>query len=150
MNVQEARTVKHRISVYRDLEDLALQKDREALELHERYVTMAGASAIRYDREPGGSGSGRSKESAYLDLFDAQREADDQAHEYRRQMRDIAAFVKAIDHPDRTIIESAYIFGKRYKEIAEEMGFEISTIHKKIARCLESVPAELARASGLL
>lgn len=61
------REVKRRLESYRDLLIMANEKDREALMLQEKYESMATPGAISYSHEP--SGSGKAKESVYLEIF---------------------------------------------------------------------------------
>lgn len=150
MNAYEVRSVKRRLESYSDLLAMAKEKDREALMLQEKYETMAGSCAIRYDREPGGSGSGKSKESIYNEIFSDQLDAERKAAQYRFEAEQIKKFIERIDDEAKPIIQAAYIDGMRYWQIGEKLGYSKEGVHKKIMRCLERVPASLAEASGIL
>ena len=150
MTPSEVRAVKRRLETYQDLLAMAKEKDKEALLMQVKYDTIAGAKAIRYDREPGGSGSGRSKDSIYCEIFDRQREADLKAAKYRAQADQIRLFIDRIEDEDKDLLIRAYIDGERYWKIGESLSYSKDGIRRKIDRCLEQVPATLAEASGLL
>lgn len=150
MNRLEARRVRRKLEDYTDLLALAEEKDREAMSLQQNYYDMAMPGCIRYDREPAGGGSGKSKESVYNEIFSDQAEAERKAKEYRAEAEKVKKFISLIDDDAKSVIEQAYIHGKRYKTIAKEKGYESSGIRSKIYRCLERVPASLAEACGLL
>lgn len=136
--------------MYPDLLAMAAEKDREALSLQAKYKDLATPGCIRYDREPGGSGSGKPKESIYNEIFSDQLEAERKAAQYRFEADRIRGFIDHIDDEDKPIIRAAYIDGMRYWQIGEKLGYTKEGVHKKIMRCLERVPSSLAEASGLL
>lgn len=119
--------------------------------LQVKYEDLATPGCIRYDREEGGSGSGRPKESIYNEIFSEQQADEKRAARYRKEAEQIKKFISLIeDDTGRHVIEQAYLQGKRYKTIAEEMQYSHSGIRALIHRCLEKVPASLAEACGLL
>lgn len=146
----EVRSVKRRLESYQDLLAMAAEKDREALMLQAEYEDLATPGAIRYDREPSGSGSGKPKESIYLEIFSDQLEAERKAAQYRLEADQIRRFIDRIDDEAKDILKMAYLDGKRYWEIGRDIGYSKDTIHKKIGRCLEQIPSSIAEASGLL
>lgn len=145
----EVRAVKRRLEMYQDLLAMAKEKDREALMLQAKYEQMAGAKAIRYDREPGG-GSGREKSSIYNEIFSDQLAAEQKAARYRFEADQIRRFIERIDDEAKSIIKAAYIDGRRYWQIGEDLGYTKSAIRMKIDRCLGRVSVQAAEASGLL
>lgn len=150
MNVYEVRAVKRRLESYRDLLAMAAEKDREALMLQAKYEDLATPGCIRYEREPGGSGSGRSKESIYLEIFSEQLDAERKAAQYRFEAEQIRKFIERIEDEAQDILKMAYLDGKRYWEIGEMKGYTKTGILRKIERCLSQVPVSMAEASGLL
>lgn len=145
----EVRAVKKKLEMYQDLLAMAKEKDREALMLQAKYEQMAGAKAIRYDREPGG-GSGREKSSIYNEIFSDQLAAEQKAARYRFEADQIRRFIERIDDEAKPILKAAYLEGKRYWEIGEEIGYTKAGIHRIIQRFLEQTPAKIAEANGLL
>ncbi|UNT92627.1 hypothetical protein [Allobaculum sp. Allo2] len=127
---------------------MAREKDREALMLQAKYEDLATPGAIGYSHEPGGSG--RPKESAYLEIFSDQLEAERKAAQYRLQAAQIERFIGMIESESQPILQAAYIEGKRYWEIGQEIGYTASGVRMRIIRCLEKIPPSLAVASGLL
>lgn len=146
----EVRTVKRRLESYPDLIALAKEKDREALLLQAKYEDLATPGCIRYERGSGGSGSGRSKESIYLEIFSDQLEAERKAAQYRFEAEQIKRFIERIEDEAQDILKMAYLDGKRYWEIGEMKGYTKTGILRKIERCLSQVPISMAEASGLL
>lgn len=146
----EVRAVKRRLEMYQDLLAMAKEKDREALMLQEKYEDLATPTAIRYEREPGGSGSGKTRESIYLEIFSEQLDAERKAAQYRFEAEQIRRFIERIEDEAQDILKMAYLDGKRYWEIGKVIGYTKSGIQMKIIRCLENVPSSLAEASGLL
>lgn len=146
----EVRTVKRRLESYPDLIALAKEKDREALLLQVKYEDLATPGCIRYERGSGGSGSGRSKESIYLEIFSDQLEAERKAAQYRFEAEQIKRFIERIEDEAQDILKMAYLDGKRYWEIGEMKGYTKTGILRKIERCLSQVPISMAEASGLL
>lgn len=146
----EVRTVKRRLESYPDLIALAKEKDREALLLQAKYEDLATPGCIRYERGSGGSGSGRSKESIYLEIFSDQLEAERKAAQYRFEAEQIKRFIERIEDEAQDILKMAYLDGKRYWEIGEMKGYTKTGILRKIERCLSQVPVSMAEASGLL
>ena len=144
----EARAVKRRLESYQDLLAMAAEKDREALMLQEKYEDLATPGAISYSHEPGGSG--RPKESAYLEIFSDQLEAERKAAQYRLQAAQIERFIESVEDEASPVLVKAYIEGKRYWEIGQEIGYTASGVRMRIIRCLEKIPPSLAVASGLL
>ena len=142
------REVKRRLESYQDLLAMAAEKDREALMLQEKYEDLATPGAISYSHEPGGSG--RPKESAYLEIFSDQLEAERKAAQYRLEADQIRRFIDHIDDEAKDILVRAYINGERYWQIGESLGYSKTGIRHKIDRCLERVPSPLAEASGFL
>ena len=98
--------------MYNDLLEMAAEKDREAILLQEKYENLAGAKAISY--APQNGGSGREKTSIYHEIFAEQLEADKKAAKYRLEAKRIERFIGQIDHEDKLILERAYIKGERY------------------------------------
>lgn len=150
MNAYEVRSVKRRLESYQDLLAMAAEKDREALMLQEKYEDLATPGAISYSHEPGGSGSGKSKESIYLEIFSDQLEAERKAAQYRMEAEQIRRFIERIEDETKEVLKLAYLDGKRYWEIGRDIGYSKDTIHKKIGRCLEQIPSSIAEASGLI
>ena len=148
MKACEVREVKRRLESYRDLLIMANEKDREALMLQAKYEELATPGAISYSHEP--SGSGRPKESAYLEIFSDQLEAERKAAQYRLQAAQIERFIDRIDDEAKDILVRAYINGERYWKIGESLNYTKDGIRRKIDRCLEAVPVSLAEANGLL
>lgn len=144
----EVRSVKRRLESYQDLLAMAAEKDREALMLELDYIDAATPGAIRYSHEPGGSG--RPKESAYLEIFSDQLEAEKKAAQYRLQAAQIERFIGMIESESQPILQAAYIEGKRYWEIGKDSGYSKTGVQTIISRCLEKVPATVAEAAGLL
>lgn len=150
MNSYEVRAVKRQLESYQDLLAMAAEKDREALMLQEKYEDLATPGCIRYEREPGGSGSGRSKESIYLEIFSAQLDAERKAAQYRFEAEQIKRFIERIEDEAKEVLVRAYIHGERYWKIGESLGYSKEGIRKKIDRCLEQIAPSIAEASGLL
>lgn len=148
MTSYEVRAVKRRLESYQDLLAMAAEKDREALMLQEKYEDLATPGAISYSHEPGGSG--RPKESAYLEIFSDQLEAEKKAAQYRLQAAQIERFIGMIESESQPILQAAYIEGKRYWEIGKDSGYSKTGVQTIISRCLEKVPATVAEAAGLL
>lgn len=148
MRACEVREVKRRLESYQDLLAMAAEKDREALMLQEKYEDLATPGAISYSHEPGGSG--RPKESAYLEIFSDQLEAERKAAQYRLQAAQIERFIESVEDEASPVLVKAYIEGKRYWEIGQEIGYTASGVRMRIIRCLEKIPPSLAVASGLL
>ena len=148
MTSYEVRAVKRRLESYRDLLIMANEKDREALMLQEKYESMATPGAISYSHEP--SGSGKAKESVYLEIFSDQLEAERKAAQYRLQAAQIERFIGMIESESQPILQAAYIEGKRYWEIGKDSGYSKTGVQTIISRCLEKVPATVAEVAGLL
>ena len=148
MTSYEVRAVKRRLESYRDLLIMANEKDREALMLQEKYESMATPGAISYSHEP--SGSGKAKESVYLEIFSDQLEAERKAAQYRLQAAQIERFIGMIESESQPILQAAYIEGKRYREIGKDSGYSKTGVQTIISRCLEKVPATAAEVAGLL
>ncbi len=142
------REVKRRLESYRDLLIMANEKDREALMLQEKYESMATPGAISYSHEP--SGSGKAKESVYLEIFSDQLEAERKAAQYRFEAEQIKKFIDQIEDEAKEIMIRAYINGERYWKIGESLNYSKDGIRSKIDRCLSRVPSSLAEASGLI
>lgn len=150
MNSYEVRAVKRRLESYQDLLAMANEKDKEAILLQAKYEDLATPGCIRYEREPGGSGSGRSKESIYLEIFSAQLDAERKAAQYRFEAEQIKKFIDRIEDEAKEVLIRAYIHGERYWKIGESLGYSKTGIRNKIDRCLERIPPSIAEASGLL
>lgn len=148
MRACEVREVKRRLESYRDLLIMANEKDREALMLQEKYESMATPGAISYSHEP--SGSGKAKESVYLEIFSDQLEAERKAAQYRFEAEQIKKFIDQIEDEAKEIMIRAYINGERYWKIGESLNYSKDGIRSKIDRCLSRVPSSLAEASGLI
>lgn len=129
---------------------MAEEKDREALLLQAKYEDLATPGCIRYERESGGSGSGKTKESIFLEIFSVQLEAERKAAQYRFEAEQIRRFIERIEDETKEIMIRVYIDGERYWEIGKEIGYTKSGILRKIERCLSQVPVSMAEASGLL
>lgn len=129
---------------------MANEKDREAQDAQAKYEDLATPGAIRYDREPGGSGSVKTKESIYLEIFSEQLDAERKAAQYRFEAERIKKFIERIEDEAQDILKMAYLDGKRYWEIGEMKGYTKTGILRKIERCLSQVPVSMAEASGLL
>ncbi|UNT92224.1 MULTISPECIES: hypothetical protein [Allobaculum] len=127
---------------------MANEKDREALMLQEKYESMATPGAISYSHEP--SGSGKAKESVYLEIFSDQLEAERKAAQYRFEAEQIKKFIDQIEDEAKEIMIRAYINGERYWKIGESLNYSKDGIRSKIDRCLSRVPSSLAEASGLI
>lgn len=148
MNSYEVRAVKRRLESYQDLLAMAAEKDREALMLQEKYEDLATPGCIRYGSEPGGSG--KDKDSIYIEIFSEQMEAEKKAAQYRLQAAQIERFIGMIESESQPILQAAYIDGKRYWEIGKDSGYSKTGVQTIISRCLEKVPATEAEAAGLL
>ena len=148
MNAYEVRSVKRRLESYQDLLAMAAEKDREALMLQAKYENLATPGAISYSHEPGGSG--RPKESAYLEIFSDQLEAERKAARYRLQAAQIERFIESVEDESQDILKMAYLDGRRYWEIGKSIGYTASGVRMRIIRCLEKIPPSLAVAGGLL
>lgn len=144
----EVRAVKRRLESYRDLLAMAAEKDREALMLQAKYEDLATPGCIRYEREPGGSG--KDKDSIYIEIFSEQMEAEKKAAQYRLQAAQIERFIGMIESESQPILQAAYIDGKRYWEIGKDSGYSKTGVQTIISRCLEKVPATVAESAGLL
>ncbi len=129
---------------------MAAEKDREALLKQAEYEGLATPGCIRYDRDPGGSGTGKPKESVYLEIFSDQLEAERKAAQYRFEAEQIRRFIERIEDEAKEIMIRAYINGERYWKIGESLNYSKDGIRSKINRCLERVPPSLAEVSGLL
>lgn len=145
----EVRAVKRRLAMYQSFIDLAKEKDKEALLLQESYEAIAGAKAIRYDRESG-DGPKREKTSIYHEIFSDQIAAERKAEQYRFEAGKIRSFIDLINADDRNIFVLAYVMGERYWKIGEKLGYSKEGIKTKIDRCLAKIPAATAEACGLL
>lgn len=146
----EVRAVKRQLESYQDLLAMAAEKDREALMLQEKYEDLATPGAISYSHEPGGSGSGKTKESIYLEIFSEQADAERKAAQYRFEAEQIKKFIERIEDEAQDILIRAYIKGERYWKIGESLNYSKDGIRSKIDRCLSRVPSSLAEASGLI
>lgn len=116
--------------------------------LQEKYEDLATPTAIRYDHESGGSG--KDKDSIYIEIFSEQMEAEKKAAQYRLQAAQIERFIDRIDDEAKDILVRAYINGERYWKIGESLNYTKDGIRRKIDRCLEAVPVSLAEANSLL
>lgn len=150
MNAYEVRSVKRRLESYSDLLAMAAEKDREALMLQEKYEDLATPGAISYSHEPGGSRSGKPKESIYLEIFSDKLEAERKAAQYRFEAEQIRVFIESVEDEAKGILIRAYINGERYWKIGESLNYSKDGIRSKIDRCLSRVPSSLAEASGLI
>lgn len=148
MNSYEVRAVKRRLESYQDLLAMAAEKDREVLVLQAKYENLATPGAIRYDREPGGSG--KDKDSIYIEIFSEQMEAEKKAAQYRLQAAQIERFIESVEDEASPVLVKAYIEGKRYWEIGQEIGYTKAGVHRIIQRFLEQTPARIAETNGLL
>lgn len=101
----EVRTVKRRLESYPDLIALAKEKDREALLLQAKYEDLATPGCIRYERESGGSGSGKTKESIFLEIFSDQLGAERKAAQYRFEAEQIKRFIERIEDEAQDILK---------------------------------------------
>ena len=146
----EVRAVKRRLESYQDLLAMANEKDKEAILLQAKYEDLATPGCIRYEREPGGSGSGRTKESIYLEIFSEQLDAERKAAQYRFEAEQIKKFIERIEDEAKEVLIRAYIHGERYRKIGESLGYSKDGIRSKIDRCLGRIPSSLAEASGLI
>lgn len=151
MRAVEARIVKRKLASYLDMVALAARKDHEALMTHELYATEAGAKGIKYDPKIGG-GHSSSRESRLLTILSEQIALDQMAAKYRQEAKNAETFIKTADvsTKERTILEKAFLLGKRYREIAEEENYCTSGVGRLIDRIIESVPEEFAETCGLL
>ena len=150
MNAYEVRSVKRRLESYQDLLAMAAEKDREALLKQAEYEDLATPGCIRYDRDPGGSGTGKPKESVYLEIFSGQLEAERKAAQYRMEAEQIRRFIESVEDESQDILKMAYLDGRRYWEIGKSIGYTASGVRMRIIRCLEKITPSLAVASGLL
>ena len=148
MNAYEVRSVKRRLESYSDLLAMAREKDREALMLQAKYEDLATPGAISYSHEPGGSG--KAKESVYLEIFSDKLEAERKAAQYRFEAEQIRVFIESVEDEAKGILIRAYINGERYWKIGESLNYSKDGIRSKIDRCLSRVPSSLAEASGLI
>ena len=148
MNAYEVRSVKRRLESYSDLLAMAREKDREAVMLQEKYESMATPGAISYSHEPGGSG--KDKDSIYIEIFSEQMEAEKKAAQYRLQAAQIERFIESVEDEASPVLVKAYIEGKRYWEIGQEIGYTKAGVHRIIQRFLEQTPARIAETNGLL
>lgn len=146
----EVRIVKRHLACYGDIIKQAADKDKEALLLQDYYEQVAGVKGISLEPKEGTSGGYVDKTSIYNQIFSDQLEADRMAAEYRRKAKVIEMFINAIEDERKEYLRLAFIEGKRYREIGKLYGYTVEGIHKAINRCLESVPSEMAKASGLL
>lgn len=148
MNSYEVRAVKRRLESYQDLLAMAAEKDREVLVLQAKYENLATPAAIRYDHESGGSG--KDKDSIYIEIFSEQMEAEKKAAQYRLQAAQIERFIESVEDEASPVLVKAYIEGKRYWEIGQEIGYTKAGVHRIIQRFLEQTPARIAETNGLL
>ena len=56
---------------------------------------------------------------------------------YEERMRIAMRVIESIGEPTRSILVACYIDGKKYKEVAEEMGASVSMIKKHIGKALK-------------
>lgn len=148
MKACEARVVRHHLEMCRDFLEVAREKEQEALLLQREYEDLAGVKAISY--EPKCFTGGADKTTRYHEIFDAQAEAELKALEYRKKAEYVRQFIEQIDDEDKSILVTAFIDGKRFWEIGEELGYSSSGVRMKIWRCLEKIPASKAAEFGLL
>lgn len=148
MNSYEVRAVKRQLESYQDLLAMAAEKDREVLVLQAKYENLATPTAIRYDHESGGSG--KDKDSIYVEIFSEQMEAEKKAAQYRLQAAQIERFIESVEDEASPVLVKAYIEGKRYWEIGQEIGYTKAGVHRIIQRFLEQTPARIAETNGLL
>lgn len=127
---------------------MAAEKDREALMLQEKYEDLATPGCIRYEREPGGSG--KDKDSIYIEILSEQMEAERKAAQYRFEAERIRRFIESVEDEASPVLVKAYIEGKRYWEIGQEIGYTKAGVHRIIQRFLEQTPARIAETNGLL
>lgn len=144
----EVKIVRSFLGCYRRYKELAALKDEEAIKLGQYYETEAGAKAIRYDREPGGSGA--KQESGLIAILSDQMDADRKAAEYREKARRVEVFVGSIDDPRKIYLERAYLNGESFRSIASDEHVDFGSISHAIDRVLKAVPSSLAESIGLL
>lgn len=62
--------------------------------------------------------------------------------EQQERERIVARRLGALPETTRRIFEACYVEGKKYKEVAEEMGISISTVKKHVVRALKIVKSQ--------
>jgi len=61
----------------------------------------------------------------------------DSDKEYNEQI--IGEIMKKIEYPTVDILRACYIDGKKYREVADEMGISISTVKKHMVKALKII-----------
>lgn len=149
MKTSEVRIIKRELANYKDLIKLARDKEEEANLLHEKLLEVGGAKAISYGESVPKS-SPSDLQSKMNTIIALSQEAEAKAKEYRLKAQAIKEFIAGIDDERKAILSSAYIDGKKFQDIAEEMNYSLSSINMAIFRCLKAVPLDAAREAGLI
>lgn len=152
MNRTEARTVKRQLEGYLDYLELAKQAEEKAEELEKRYEAMAGIRCMPLSKNDSGKNSGMKPDhtSRFLEIFDEQDELLKQAETYRAKAGRCRRFVESIDDDRKKYLWMAYLEGGKFKDIGDQKGYSVSGVSRAVDSCLEAVPAEMARAAGVL
>lgn len=61
------------------------------------------------------------------------------AQEHEERMKTALQVVGSLKSPTREILEACYLHGKKYQEVAEEMGISLSTVKKHMVRALKTL-----------
>lgn len=149
MTPREARVVKSRLMLVKDLIDLADEKDREAAGLSEMYYRMATPTAVPLESKPP-TESPVDMSSRYNEIFSDQLDLERQAKAYRAEAQGALDFIDSQDRWCRDLLSDAFVRGLRYKDMAESRQVGVTTISMQISRAIEDIPAEAAQAFRLL
>lgn len=152
MNRTEARTVKRQLEGYLDYLELAKQAEEKAEELEKRYEAMAGLRCMPLSKNDSGKNSGMKPDhtSRFLEIFDEQDELLKQAEAYRAKAGRCRRFIESIDDDRAEYLRMAYLEGMQFSAIGEKFGCPASTVKSRIDLCLEQVPVNVSRFSGIL
>lgn len=145
----EAKVVKRRLELIRDLHDLAKEKDRESVALSEYYFQICQPKGIPLEAKPPTT-SPSDLSSRCNEIFAEQTEAERKAREYRAEARAATSFIKCLPEESRMLLNAVYVDGRRHKDVAVAFGISSDAVRMRIDRAIMDTPSETARACGLI
>lgn len=145
----EAKVVKRRLELIRDLLDLAKEKEDESLALSDYYFRMCQPKGIPIEAKPPTT-SPADLSSRCNEIFAEQTEAERKAREYRSEARLASSFIDRLPEESRMLLAAVYIDGRRYKDVAVAFKISPDAVRMRIDRAIMDAPSEMARACGLI
>ena len=118
----------------------AAKMEKMKLEEVEQYRTAAQRVTQVLSAVPGGSGDGQALPRAVERIMDAMQEADAQVMECQAIRREIeGTMAQTADMIDYEILYLRYIGGRRWEQIAADVGLDVSRVycrHKRTVKAL--------------